>query len=88
MRCIESSFLLYFIPNLLITRVNVIPFLLWRHNPGVIGAGSYPNGRRCSLSAVCAIIPYCNSPYIPLSTLTYIKPLVCLSMRFYSSINS
>ena len=70
MRCITSSFLLYFIPKSLTTRANVIPFLLWRHNTGELGAGSYPNGRRYSLIAMCEIIPVWTSPYIPLSGLT------------------
>ena len=57
MRLIVSYFLLYFMPKLSTIRANLIPFLLWRHNSGVIGAGSYPNGRICSLSAVCDILP-------------------------------
>ena len=57
MRCIASYFLLYFIPKLSTIRVNVITFLLRSHNLGVIGAGSYLNGCRCSLSAASEIIP-------------------------------
>ena len=64
MRCIVSYFILYFIPNLLTTRVNFIPFLLWHHNPGVIGVGSYPNDQRYLLSAVCVIIPAWTIPNI------------------------
>ena len=88
MRCIASSFLLYFISKSLTTRVNVIPFLLWRHNNGVIHAGLYLNGWICSLRDVCEIIHAWTSPYIHFSTLTYRKLLICLSMRFNSSIIS
>ena len=70
MRCSDSSFLWYLIPNLSTTMVKVIPFFLWRHNPGLIGAGSYINGRKCSLSAGCAIIPAWNIPYISFYTIT------------------
>ena len=45
MRCIASYFIFNSIPKSLTTRVNIFPFLLWHHNPGVIGDGSYLNGR-------------------------------------------
>ena len=88
MRCSVYSFICNYIPKSSTTRVNVIPFLLWRYNPGVIGTGSYPNGWRFSLSAVCAIIFAWTSLYINFYNLTYINPLICLSMRLYSSITS
>ena len=35
----------------------------------MIRAGSYPNGHRCSLSSVCAMMGTWTSPYIPFSKL-------------------
>ena len=46
MRYWAYSLLWYLIKKPSTTRVNVILFLLWHHNTGVIGAGSYLNGRR------------------------------------------
>ena len=69
MRCSASSFLCYLIPKSPTTKVKVIPFLLWRRNPILIGAGSYRNGRRCSVSSMCAIIHAWTSPHIPFSNL-------------------
>ena len=70
MRCWVSSFLLYFMPNSSTTSVKVVLFLLCLHNPGVMGAGSYPNGCRCFLRSVCAIMASWTRPHIPLSNLT------------------
>ena len=70
MRCWASFLLWYMIPKSLTTRVNLIPLFFWHHNFNVIGAGSYPNERRYSLSAVCAMMPAWNIQYIPFSTLT------------------
>ena len=56
MRFWASSLIWYLIPKSSTTRVNIIIFLLWIHNTGVIGAGSYSNGKRCSLRAV-----FCNN---------------------------
>ena len=83
MRCCASYFFWYFIPKLFATRVDFILFLLCHHSLKVVGAGSYPNGHICYLRTVCEIIPAWNRSYIPFSTLTYINPFICLSMRLY-----
>ena len=70
MRYWAYSLFWYMIPKSSTTRVNVILFLLWHHNPGVIGAGSYHNGRRFSFSAVCAMMPAWTRPHINFYTLT------------------
>ena len=88
MRCSAFSLLWYLIQKLSDTREKMIPFLLWCHNPGVIGAGSYPNGQIYSLSAVCVMITAWTNPYIPFSTLTYRNMLICLSVRLYFSMTS
>ena len=66
MRYWASYLLWYLIPKSLTTRVNVIKFLLWNHNPRVIETGSYPNRWRCFFEAVCEMMPAWNIPYIPL----------------------
>ena len=38
------------------TSEKVISFLLCIHNPGVIVAGSYPNGHICFLSDICEMV--------------------------------
>ena len=62
MRLWASSLLWYIIPKSLNTRVNVITFLLCRHNPGVTVAGSYTNGLRHSLRTMCEMMPAWTRP--------------------------
>ena len=40
MMCCSSSFLLYFITNSSTTNINLMPFVLYLHRPGVIGSGA------------------------------------------------
>ena len=53
MRCLETSFLCYFMPKSSTNIVNLIMFLLCLHSPGLMGSGLYLNGCRCYLRDVC-----------------------------------